>query len=69
MHPSLGLSKPNKCISPLGLYSVEPANKTGPFKTARKTPSGSIAIQKCDTTKGESRSCLAEMGREKQFDS
>lgn len=51
LHPSLGLSKPNKCFSPPGLCCVEPANRTGPFKTARKTPSGSMAIQKCDTTK------------------
>lgn len=40
-------------MGPLGLCSVKPANKTGPFMFAMQTPSEPKAIQKLDTTKAK----------------
>lgn len=66
---SLGFTKPNKCMGPLGLHSMKPANRTVPFVFARQTPSGPEAIQKLDTTKAKTRSRLAESKEEADFDS
>lgn len=42
-------------MSPLGLNSEEPANRTGPFMFARQTPSGPEAIQKLDAPKAKKK--------------